>query len=333
MLAPWSGGATRAAGGAALVALAATAQVALAHDSEPLAPHDLWSAWTLEPAVLLGLGVAAWAYARGVRALWGRAGRGRGVRGRQVAAYAGGLVTLLVALVSPLDALSSALLSAHMTQHLLLILIAAPLLVLGAPPVTLLWALPEPSRRALAAWWRRTAAVRVGWHALTHPLLVWTLHAAVVWVWHLPRFYQAALRSGPVHVLEHASFLGTALLFWWVVVRCGERGGLGYGPGLLYVFGMAIQSGVLGALMALSEAPWYPAYVPTTGAWGLTPRDDQQLAGLLMWVPAGLVYLVAAALLFGRWVAAEERAASHRDREPAAGLAGAVPEARGADGR
>ncbi len=142
----------RAGIGAAGLALTAWVGPALAHEGEPPAPHDLWTAWTAEPTILLSLVLAAWAYGRGGRALWRRAGRGRGVRTWHVAAFASGLVAIFIALVSPLDALSSALLSAHLAQHLLLMLVATPLLVLDAPLVPLLWAAPEPRRRAIGIW-------------------------------------------------------------------------------------------------------------------------------------------------------------------------------------
>jgi putative membrane protein len=263
---------------------------------------------------LLSLALAAWAYARGVRALWRRAGAGRGIRPWQAAAFAGGLLTLFLALVSPLDALSAALFSAHMVQHLALILVAAPLLVLGAPLLPFLWALPVPARQAIGGWWKRASVLRIGWRALGQPLVVWVLHTAVVWLWHLPGPFQAALASEPVHALEHASFLGTALLFWWTVIHPGARERLGYGPGVLYVFAMSVQSGALGALITFASTPWYPAYGESAPAWGLSPLEDQQLAGLIMWVPAGLVYLSAALVLLAAWLRAEEQAAQRGER-------------------
>ncbi|MBI3964855.1 MAG: cytochrome c oxidase assembly protein [Chloroflexi bacterium] len=224
-----SPGAARFLGSLALVGLASSAHVVLAHDGEPLAPHDLWSAWTLEPAVLLGLGLTVSVYVRGASALWRRAGPGRGLRGWQVTAFAGGLATLVIALVSPLDALSSSLLAAHMVQHLLLILVAAPLLVLGAPPVILLWAMPQPARRILGARWKRARVARWSWHTLSHPIAVWITHAVVVWIWHLPVLYQAALRSASSHAAEHAGFVANTpenLRRWVREVQSVEPGAL-----------------------------------------------------------------------------------------------------------
>lgn len=303
---------------AVCAALAAPPQPAAAHGGGPPAPADLWHAWNWAPAVPAGIALAGLWYAAGMWSLWRRAATGRGVRRWQAAAFAGGLLALAAALVSPLDALGAALFSAHMVQHLLLILAAAPLLVLGAPLVPCLWALPRPWRRAAGGWWRRARLPRAVWGALTQPLTAWALHAAVLWLWHAPSLFQRALTDETVHSLEHASFLATALLFWWTVLQSGRRGRLRYGTGLLSVFTMAVQSGALGALITFAPAPWYPAYAPFTAAWGLAPVEDQQIAGLIMWVPAGLVYFLAIVLLFGAWLGAEERQARRREGWPAA---------------
>jgi putative membrane protein len=296
---------------ATLIALAP--HRALAHSGEPPAPHDLWTSWSWEPLVLLGIALSGWLYARGVWALWHRAGVGRGVPLWQAAAFMAGLLTVFVALISPMDGLSASLFSAHMAQHLLLILVAAPLLVLGNPLLPFLWALPRPWRRSVGGWWR-SRRLRAAWHLLTDPVVAWAVAAAALWVWHIPRLYDAALGSEGVHALEHGVFLGTALLYWWTVARSGRRGSLGYGAGLLSVFAMAVQSGALGALMTFASRPWYPAYAARTAAWGLTPLEDQQLGGLIMWVPAGAVYLLAAGLLFAGLLAQTERRMRLRER-------------------
>jgi putative membrane protein len=257
--------------------------------------------------ILFGLGLTAWLYGQGIAALWRRAGLSRGVTVGQAGAFFAGLLVLFVALVSPLDALSGALFSAHMAQHLLLVVVAAPLLVWGAPPLTLLWAVPHRGRRPLAGWWHRQAGLRGGWRLLTQPVTVWLLHTLALWLWHAPAFYQAALTSESVHLLEHASFLGTALLFWWVILQPGDKGLWHYGVGMILAFATAMQSGLLGALMTFATMPWYPAYRATTTAWGLTPLDDQQLAGVIMWVPAGVVYLGATLMLLGVWLHRMER--------------------------
>jgi cytochrome c oxidase assembly factor CtaG len=263
---------------------------AWAHPGRALQPHDVWTAWTLAPAVIGGLALACWLYARGLRALHARAGR-RVVAPWRARAFAAGIATLVVALISPLDALGSALFSAHMMQHLLLVMVAPPLLLLGDPLIVSLWALPLARRRAIAAWWRRARAVRAAAHAVTRPAVAWPLHVTALWVWHLPALYERALRNEGTHVLEHASFFLTALLFWWALVRPHGRR-LGAGLAVLYLFGAALQSTILGALLTLARRPLYPGHFETTRPFGLTPLEDQQLAGLLMWIPAGAIYLV-----------------------------------------
>ena len=297
-----------------------------AHPGLPLEPHDLLTAWSWEPTVLLGLALGAWLYARGVRALWQQAGRGRGLSGWRVVAFVGGIVTLFVALVSPIDALGSALFSAHMVQHMLLMLVAAPLLVLGQPHTALLWALRPGARRRVGAWWRRQSLLKGVQHRLTHPATVWVLHAATAWLWHLPGPYQAALVDEMVHGAEHASFLVSALLFWWALPGIGPHPRLNPVGGVLFLFAFTLQGGILGALMTFSGAPWYPAYAATTPPWGLTPLDDQQLAGLIMWIPAGLVYVVAALVPLARWLEAVDAPAPVLEPErPVRSAAGGAP--------
>jgi len=288
---------------------------ALAHDGAPLAPHDLWRAWNWDLLILTGLALAGWCYARGVHLLWQRAGTGRGVSGWQVTAFSGGLLALFIALISPLDALSEALFSAHMVQHLLLMMVAAPLLVLGAPPVALGWALPQRWRASVAQWWHRRTALRSLWQILAHPLVVWGLYMSALWIWHLPLLYEAALRSEFIHFLEHGSFLATAVLFWWTLARCTLRGRLSYGAGILYIFTTALHGGLLGSLLTFTPRLWYPIYAAGTPAWGLTPLEDQQLAGVTMWVPIGIIYAIAALALLGIWLQVMERKDQrHRER-------------------
>lgn len=265
--------------------------VAYAHPGAALEPHDLWSAWSAAPSVLLGCLVAAVLYARGVRAIRGRAGT-RLVAPWRVRCFAAAIASLLLALVSPLDALAGSLFSAHMVQHLLLIMVAAPLLVLGDPMTAMLWALPSRARLGVGLWWRRRRVLRSAWRAIASPGGAWMLHVGALWIWHLPSLYDRAVADGAVHVLEHLSFLATALLFWWVPFKAHGRR-VGSGTALIYLFGAVLQGTILGALLALARHPLYTAHFGTTRPWGLTPLEDQQLAGLLMWVPAGFVYLAA----------------------------------------
>jgi putative membrane protein len=206
---------------------------------------------------------------------------------------------LFVALISPLDALGSALFSGHMVQHTVLLLLAAPLIVAGAPLLPMLWALPQGWRYGLRGW-RRPRAIARGWQLLTYLPIAWALHTAALWIWHLPSFYQLALRSELAHLAEHACFFGTALLFWWALFRPGVR--VYYPICILALFALAIQGALLGALMTFSPTPWYPIYERWVGAWGLTPLEDQQIAGLIMWLVPGLLYVVVASALVVAWL-------------------------------
>jgi putative membrane protein len=289
-----------------LLALLLPTGLAAAHDGGPLPPEEVWSAWNWDPLILLSVLLPAWLYMRGVRSLWERAGLGRGVTVRQAVSFYSGLAALLIALVSPVDALAVTLFSAHMVQHLLLIMVAAPLLVLGLPPAAQAWSVPQRWRVNLGRWWHRSRILKAVWGGLTTGWVAWLLHAAAVTVWHIPIFYQAALVSEFFHFLEHASFFFSGLLFWLVVLR-GESAQVDYGIRMLYVFTMMMYQGVLGALITFSRQAWYPLYEEGVRVWGLTLLEDQQLAGAIMWVPGNFVYLAAFIWLLAEWFRAMER--------------------------
>lgn len=141
---------------------------------------------------------------------------------------------------------------------------------------------------------------------MTNPLAAWLVHATALWLWHIPSLFQATLRSDLVHTFQHICFLGSALLFWWALIY-GPHGAMGYGAAVLYLFTTSVHSGLLGALLTFASSVWYPAYAGLTASWGLTPLEDQQLGGLIMWVPAGLVYIVAGSALFAGWLRESER--------------------------
>jgi cytochrome c oxidase assembly factor CtaG len=275
-------------------------------------PSNWPGAWSLEPTVSLPLLLVAAVYATGTLRLWRRAGIGHGVGTRQVISFGAGLIVIGLALLSPLDAVADELVSAHMVQHLLLIVVAPPLLVLGAPYAVLLWAIPRSQRRPLAQALRR---VHPAWVVFSAPLVVVALNVAVIWVWHLPALYDAAVQNDLVHGTEHACFLGASLLLWWTLVHAGERGRPGYGSGIVIVFITAMQSTILGALFTFARTPWYPIYLSRTDAWHLTPLQDQQLAGVIMWIPAGSVYIGAVCVLFLAWLRAVERRVETREAD------------------
>jgi cytochrome c oxidase assembly factor CtaG len=223
---------------------------------------------------------------------------------------------LVLALISPLDTMAEALLSAHMAQHLVLILAAAPLIVLGSPGLVMAQALPPPWRRRTHGWGRRPLVHGVR-RAVTNPVASWAIATSVLWAWHVPSLYQAALESRPVHALEHGSMLGAAILFWWTALAPTGRRRLARGADVLFVFTGALQSGALGALLVFAAQPIYPFYAHRTAAWGLTPLQDQQLAGVIMWVPPFLIYLAAAGALFMAWLRAAEQESARADARSA----------------
>jgi putative membrane protein len=283
----------------------------LAHNGSHLAPRDLWSAWNADPVVLAALLLVTWAYLRG------RSHRPRHADVRRARCFAGALVAIAVALLSPLDALSGALASAHMVQHLLLTTVAAPLLVLSAPAGRLLRGSPTVVRRAITPWRRRLGLAALA-RALRHPGTVWLLHVGTFWLWHAAVLYDAAVETPAVHALEHATFFVTGVLFWRTVL--GVRAiRVPAGLGVLLVFGMAMSAVLLSLLLTFGRAPWYSAYATTTHAWGLGPLADQQLAGAIMWVPAGLVHVAVALGLLVTWI----RGTADGDDPTAARAAGA----------
>jgi putative membrane protein len=277
--------------------------VAFAHTGEPLEPHDLWTAWRFEPGIVIPLLISALLYAIGAR-------RQRGVRLRDMLCFWSGWLILAMALVSPLHPLGETLFSAHMAQHEILMLCAAPLMVLSRPLVPSLWGLPVETRRLLGRWAKSTI-VRRTWAALTAPLAAWTIHAIALWSWHAPFLFQATLQNEWVHAAQHLSFFLSALLFWWSLFYARGRGG--YGSAVLYVFTTGVHTSILGALLTFANTVWYPAYRDTVAPWKLTALEDQQIGGLIMWVPAGLVYLAAGLFLLAAWMRESDRLVMERD--------------------
>ncbi len=247
-------------------------------------------------AALLFTGGMYW---RGVQRL--RRATGSGPKLSSAAwCFAAGWLALAIALVSPLHPWGQVLFSVHMTQHEVLMLLAAPLLILGRPGLVMLWALPRDSAREVARW-TRWPVVRKAIAVLTLPFAAWTLHAMALWAWHIPSWFEATLRNGWIHDLQHASFFFTALIFWHALFH-GPRRKRGYGAGVLYLFTTAVHSGALGALITFGRRVWYPHYVLSAPTVGVSPLNDQQLGGLIMWIPASFVYVVAALIMFKSWL-------------------------------
>jgi putative membrane protein len=280
------------------VAAILLATAASAHDTAAPAALDAatWNRWSFEPGSVAALAVAALLYAVGQRRLHRRAPAV--LPATAVAAFWSGLVVVAVALVSPIHTLGSALFTAHMVQHELLMVVAAPLVALGRSGLAMRAALPGVARRPLARLARRSC-VRVLVRVLASPIAAAGLHAAAVIVWHVPAAFAATIADDWVHAAQHASFFGTALLFWWAVLE-PKNAHADLVARLGAVFATGVVGAVVGALLTVAPTPWYPVYAYTTAAFGLTPLEDQQLGGLVMWVPAGLAYVAAGLALAAR---------------------------------
>jgi putative membrane protein len=277
-------------------------QVVFAHPGEPIAPHDFWNAWNNNFFLLLMLEVTTFIYIWGIWRVWRRAGVGRGISFKSTIAFAGAIVALVIALVSPLDALSNALFSAHMAQHMILILIAAPLLVMSNFPLVFMWALPRQRGKILAQWLNKTGKAYRFCRLLEQPLIAWLLFGITIWAWHAPALYELALQEETIHVVEHLGFLLTAMFFWWILLDSSRVGYSRYGIAIPYLFTTALHTGILGALLTFASEPWYPLYALRVLPWGLDSLQDQQLAGVFMWIPGGASFTFLSILYFGLWM-------------------------------
>jgi putative membrane protein len=266
---------------------------ALAH----VPTREAESGFPVTLTLLLSLSVVA--YARGFTRLWEHVHARRELLWRALA-FSSGLITLALALLSPLDGLANRSFAAHMVQHETLMLVTAPLLVIGRALPTFLWALPHDARLRVGHATRRPG-LRATWDTLTAPLMAWWLHALALWLWHAPRFFNAALANPVVHDWQHATFLLTALIFWHALLRHSAHAARGMS--IVYLFTTTIHTGVLGALLTFARQPLYAGLDRGLGEYfGLTPLEDQQLGGLIMWVPGAMVYVGVALLLVARWI-------------------------------
>lgn len=287
-----------------LIAALGTTPLA-AHDGRHPAPLGP-SSWDV--AALILLAAAAGLYAIGTGRLMRR---GASMRGIERVAFWAGWMALVAAVAPPLDRAAATTLSMHMAQHELLMLIGAPLVIVGRPIVPWLWALPARIR-VLAGAGLQHRPVSRAWQWATTPAIAWAAHGLAIWIWHAPVLYEAAVEDEALHAFQHMTFVGTALLFWWGLVY-GRYGRAAYGASVLYVFTTMIHTGILGAVFALSTAPFYGVYRDRAGVAGVDAVSDQQLAGLYMWIPAGLVLTLCGLALLVAWIAeAERRTTSHR---------------------
>ena len=268
--------------------------------------------WTLDPLAFGLVGTSSAVYSRGLFSLWRTVGVGSGIRRSEASAFYLGQLSLLIALVSPIDRLSDVLFSAHMAQHEILLIVAPPLIVLGRPVVALAWAF-GPQRRARVM--RALTSPRISrlWRLVSAPLVIVLLHGLVLWLWHIPSLFEAALRNEGVHAVQHASFFLTAVVFWWGIVR-GRYGRGGYGLAAAFVFATAMHMSILGALLTVASRVWYPLYAARATPWAVDAVQDQQLAGLIMWVPAGVLLGLLSLGLFAAWLGEAARRVSSAEK-------------------
>jgi cytochrome c oxidase assembly factor CtaG len=249
-------------------------------------------AWHFEPLVVAPLVVTAALYVLG----WRTASRRMPDRfdARHLVATMGGLLTIVVALVSPLEAVSARLLSAHMTQHLLLMMVAPPLLWMGKPVAPVLLGLPTPVRRTVVRAARAVPGARLLRHLLANPAVTWVAFVAAFWAWHVPALYELALRSDAWHHVEHACFFVTAGLFWRPVIRPGPgRSSWPRWAMIPYLVLADVQNGALAAILTFADHVLYPTYQTVPRLWGLSALEDQAIAGVIMWVPGSLPFLLS----------------------------------------
>ena len=278
------------------------------------------TAWSPDPVIVLGVALTAGLYARGWRRLRGA----RALTTWRPACFAGGLMAVVLALLSPIGVYSERLFSLHMVQHLLLVNVAAPLLLLGAPLLPVVWALPAQERRGLGRLVGPRSPLGRLFHILTYPLVSAPLFLLTLALWHAPALYDAAQGRTLLHDLEHALFLGTALLYWSPIVHPGGgRRRLPYQAVVLYVLPAFFLGNALGALIGFAERPYSATYRDLPPTWGLSALEDQQLAGLIMWMPGGMMYLIPTLLALALAFRPDESA---RHAEPARlpGAGGAV---------
>lgn len=287
----------------AALALIALPAAALAHGGAHGGAHyvEEGPGWTLSLWVTAPLALSLAVYALGFIRLRARSAAGRKTVERDGLKFLLGWLVLAGALVSPLHEAGERSFTMHMIEHELIMLVASLLIALSRPLATMLWAFPAKVRQQLAAASRSSAVARP-WRLLGNAFVATALQAAALWLWHMPPLFDRALGHEEWHVAQHLCFVLTSLLFWWAMAQ-PRLGNQGYGISALCLFVTSLIGGVLGALMALSSSPWYAGYAAMgMTPIGLDPVEDQQLAGLIMWLPGGMVHLTAALLCLHRWL-------------------------------
>ncbi len=254
--------------------------------------------WSFEPEVVMGIALAGGLYARGWLRLRRRGRGGRILKPWRAWCFGGGLLAVAVALLSPIATFDSLFMFMHMIQHLLLVMIAAPLIWLGAPLLPMLWAFSRGNRRRLGRLLHPSHPIHRVFHFLTRPGIALPIFVVVIVAWHFPPLYDAAQGRTLIHDLEHATFFGAALLYYWPIIHpTGTKRRMSYAAGIIYLFPAKITGFAIGATLSMAQTAWYQTYIDAPRLWGLSALDDQQLAGLIMWIFGGLLYIVPLLIL------------------------------------
>lgn len=251
----------------------------------------------IDPVAALLLLIIAVCYYRGSRKISQRLDSKQQTFRKHMHWFWWGWFTLLIALVSPIDAIGEELFSVHMIQHEMLMMIAAPLLVLSRPEQSVLLGGKGMMTSIFHLLTGRSPLILNFYRKLVTPLWGWVIHFLGLWLWHLPVLLNASLTSTWVHSLQHATFLLIAWVFWYSIFRLDKSHSM---AAVVSLFTTAIHASLLGALLTFSPKIWYSPYAHTTQQWGLSPIEDQQLGGLIMWMPAGIVFIVAALVTLAR---------------------------------
>lgn len=296
----------------------------LAHGAEAPTPSfpSVLLEWRFDPTAIVPLVLVAALYAWAVRRV-DAAHPGNRHPAHRTWLFMAGLVAIAVALTSPIEAYEGLLFSVHMIQHMLLELVAAPLLLAGAP-ITLALRVSSPRvRRGLLAVLQSRVV-----HVISFPVIAWVLFAAVNWGWHFSTLYDQALEDELLHYFQHATFLGAALLFWWPAIGADPSPWrLPHPMRLFYLFLAMPQNSFLGVALLQTSTVLYPHYVTNGRTWGPSPLEDQHLGGVLMWVMGDMAFLAGMAVVVALWVRHEERRTSRLDARLAADRAARGEEA------
>ena len=257
--------------------------------------ESIWTHWHGHPDALIGLAIVQGVYLLGVGPLRERYGLADKVEPRQIATFTAGMAVIFISLLSPIHFLSdNYLFSMHMVQHVLLTLVAPPLLILGTPD----WLIRPLLRPNLAFRAARLA---------THPIVAFALFNIIFSIWHIPALYATSLNNHWVHIGEHLLFMGTAVIMWWPIVSMmPELPRIPYPIQMGYLFLLSVAQIIVFAIITFAKEPLYEFYVSAPRIWGISPLLDQQLGAIIMKIGGGALFLTLFIIIFFRWFRHEE---------------------------